>query len=159
MKKLLFGMLVAATLGFSSCGKDSKTDDKPTGSPILGQWEMTDYNVRLRDSMMNGSLFDTTITETYAAGSLTFNFLSNGKVINTEIVDGETYNDTGNYEFVAPVLKMWGTDETIADAAKFNVTFSGSNVALKADDEYMTTDFEGIPVTLKLSMTINGKKK
>jgi hypothetical protein len=157
MKKVLFALFALGTLGFSAC----KDKEKAEPSPILGKWEITDYSVRLRDSITNGSLVDTTTTESYAAGALTFNFLTTGKVITTEVEDNETYTDTGNYSFNAPVLKLWGSDETEADAETFNVSFSGNNVALKPKDEFVTFDLgAGLPpLTMKMSITINGKKK
>lgn len=158
MKKLLFGLLVAGTLGFSSCKKDEPTNSTPS-NPILGTWEMTDYRINLKDSLTNGSLVDTTIVETYAAGALTIEFLNNGTVINTEIDGGQVYKDTGYYSFNSPTLKMWESGETEADASLFNVTFSGSNVSLKSPEEYFTFDVGGLPLAMKSSMTINGKRK
>ena len=160
MKKYLFGFAAVVALGFSACTPEEPTQDQPTVSPIVAKWEVSDYTVRVQDSITNGMLLDTTIIQNLAADELVFDFRANGDAITSETFDGETESDTTFYTYTAPILKLYEEKGNMVDFEEFTVTFSGNNVKLKAKPAYDALDIGvGFPITVKYTMDINAKKK
>lgn len=159
MKKYLFGFAAVIALGFSACTDDEPVNDGPAVSPIVAKWEVTDFTTRVQDSMTNGNLLDTTISETYAANEMVIDLRANGDAITTYEEDGMMDSDTGYYTYNAPILKLYEDKSDMTDFNEYTVTLSGNNVALKSKDFYETMDFGGFPLTLKIGLTINAKKK
>ena len=159
MKKYLFGFAAVIALGFSACTDDEPTTDTPTVSPIVAIWEVTDITSRVQDSMTNGNLIDTTVSQTYAANEMVIDLRANGDVITTFDEDGMIDSDTGYYTYNAPILKLYEDKTNMTDFEEYTVTLSGNNVALKGKPFYETMDFGGFPLSLKISVTLNAKKK
>lgn len=159
MKKYLFGFAAVIALGFSACTDDEPTTDNPTVSPIVAKWEVTDITSRVQDSMTNGNLLDTTISEMYAANEMVIDLRDNGDVITTYDDNGMIDSDTGYYTYTAPILKLYEDKSNMTEFEEYTVTLSGNNVALKGKDFYQTMDFGGFPLSLKISITLNAKKK
>ena len=159
MKKFLFGFAAVIALGFTACTDVEPTTDNTNSNPIVGKWEVTDISTRVQDSMTGGSLVDTTIAETYSAGEMVIDLRENGDAITSETMDNETSYDTAYYTYTAPVLKLYEDKNNMMDFEEYNVTLSGDNVALKSNPFYETVDFSGLPLTLKITATINAKKK
>jgi hypothetical protein len=160
MKKYLFGFAAVVALGFSACTPDEPANDQPTVSPIVAKWEVSDYTIRVQDSMTGGMLIDTTIIENFAADELVFDFRANGDAITSETFEGETESDTTFYTYTAPILKLYEEKGNMTDFQEFTVTFSGNNVMLKGKPMYESLDLGlPIPVTVKFTTDINAKKK
>lgn len=159
MKKYLFGFAAVIALGFSACTDDEPVNDGPAVSPIVAKWEVTDVSSRVQDSMTNGTLLDTTISEMYAANEMVIDLRANGDAITTNDDGGMMDSDTGYYTYSAPILKLYEDKTDMTDFEEYTVTLSGNNVALKGQDFYETMDFRGFPLALKFSVTINAKKK
>jgi hypothetical protein len=160
MKKYLFGFAAVVALGFSACTPDEPANDQPTVSPIVAKWEVSDYTVRVQDSITNGMLLDTTIIQNFAADELVFDFRANGDAITSETFDGETESDTTFYTYTAPILKLYEEKGNMVDFEEFTVSFSGNNVKLKGKPAYDALDIGvGFPITVKYTMDINAKKK
>ncbi len=152
-------MAAVIAFGFSACTDDQPTDNNnTTSSPIVAKWEITDFTTRVQDSMTNGMLLDTTVTETYVAGQSVIDFKSDGKVITTSNDAGMIEIDTATYTYNAPTLKIFEDPTDMTDYQEFEVSFSGNNVSMKAPDFYETLDLGGLPLAIKVSLTINGKK-
>jgi len=159
MKKFLFGFAAVIALGFSACTDDEPTTDNTNSNPIVAKWEVTDISTRVQDSMTGGNLLDTTISESYSAGEFVIDLRDNGDAITSETYDNETTYDTAYYTYTAPVLKLYENRTNMVDYEEYNVTLSGDNVALKSNPFYETMDLGGLPVALKITATINAKKK
>lgn len=157
MKKYLFSIAAVVALGFSACTPDEPTVDQPTVSPIVAKWEVTDVTNRVQDSITNGMLVDTTIILNYATNELVLDLRANGDAINISTEGGETESDTTFYTYTAPILKLYEDKTDMTDFQEFTVTFSGNNVSLKGKPMYETMD--GLPITLKITTSINAKKK
>lgn len=157
MKKYLFSIAAVVALGFSACTPDEPTVDQPTVSPIVAKWEVTDVTNRVQDSMTNGMLVDTTIIQNYATNELVLDLRANGDAISISTEGGETESDTAFYTYTAPMLKLYEDKADMTDFQEFTVTFSGNNVTLKGKPMYDAMD--GVPITLKITTSINAKKK
>ena len=141
MKKYLFGFAAVIALGFSACTDDEPVNDGPAVSPIVAKLDVTDINSRVQDSMTNGNLFDTTISETYAANEMVIDLRANGDAITTYEEDGMMDSDTSYYTYNAPILKLYEDKSDMTDFEEYTVTLSCNNVALKGQDFYETMDF------------------
>jgi len=137
-----------------------RTHTRPTVSPIVAVWELTDATIRVQDSITGGLLLDTTIIETFAANEAFMDLRANGDAINISTDGGVTESDTTFYTYIAPTLKLYDEKGNMEDFQEFTVTFSGNNVMLKGKPVYEALDLGfGVPVIVKFTTNLNAKKK